>query len=192
MRSILLDTFEHIFSFQVGTLNEAMEENGSISEWDYIAALSGSYQTANEIAETGYLRTAFSSFLVNEFVEGVQFEYDRKNPSQSKVFLIEGIREKVEILKRFTYVSLITSPRLAAAKFRGKDIVTEIFTRLSDSEGEGHHLLPSDFREWYERVPGKDKNRVICDFIAGMTDRYAVEFFFRLKSENPATIFKPL
>lgn len=34
--------------------------------------------------------------------------------------------------------------------------------------------------------------RVICDFIAGMTDRYAMEFYGRLFSENPQTIFKPL
>jgi dGTPase len=32
---------------------------------------------------------------------------------------------------------------------------------------------------------------VICDFIAGMTDAYAIDFYARLKSENARTIFKP-
>ena len=29
-------------------------------------------------------------------------------------------------------------------------------------------------------------------FIAGMTDRYAVEFYGRLNSDTPQTVFKPL
>ena len=36
------------------------------------------------------------------------------------------------------------------------------------------------------------KARVLCNFIAGMTDRYGVEFYGRSRSENPQTIFKPL
>jgi dGTPase len=34
--------------------------------------------------------------------------------------------------------------------------------------------------------------RVICDFIAGMTDRYAVQFYGRLFGTNPESIFAPL
>ena len=34
--------------------------------------------------------------------------------------------------------------------------------------------------------------RVLSDFIAGMTDRYAVEFYGRLHSDLPQTIFKDL
>ncbi len=33
--------------------------------------------------------------------------------------------------------------------------------------------------------------RVICDFVAGMTDRYAAEFYERLYGGNQ-TIFKPI
>jgi dGTPase len=36
-----------------------------------------------------------------------------------------------------------------------------------------------------------ERKRLICDFIAGMTDRYAVEFYARLK-ESGASIFKPI
>ncbi|MFZ0507302.1 MAG: hypothetical protein WAM29_04215, partial [Methylocella sp.] len=36
------------------------------------------------------------------------------------------------------------------------------------------------------------KKRVVCDFIAGMTDRYAVEFYSRIFSDSPQSIFKPL
>lgn len=84
------------------------------------------------------------------------------------------------------------SPRLKLAEYRGQEIVETIFDKLS--EDNGHVLMPDDFRMWYERFSGKDsqQKRVICDFIAGMTDRYAVEFYARLRSESPETIFKPI
>jgi dGTP triphosphohydrolase len=33
--------------------------------------------------------------------------------------------------------------------------------------------------------------RCICDYVASMTNRYAIEFYARLKSENHQSIFKP-
>ena len=63
-----------------------------------------------------------------------------------------------------------------------------IFEALSDDQ----RLLPDDARTLYKRVGDGEKARVLCDFIAGMTDRYAVEFYGRIRSENPQTIFKPL
>jgi dGTPase len=55
-----------------------------------------------------------------------------------------------------------------------------------------HLLLPDDVQDMYERLQDTDsKKRVICDFVAGMTDRYAVEFYSRLR-ETGASIFKPI
>ena len=42
------------------------------------------------------------------------------------------------------------------------------------------------------RDTSTERERTICDFIAAMTDRYALEFFGRLYSEGAQTIFKPL
>jgi dGTPase len=51
--------------------------------------------------------------------------------------------------------------------------------------------MPDDFRHLYEGFDDELKRkRVICDFISGMTDRYAVEFYGRIFSENPQSIFK--
>lgn len=60
------------------------------------------------------------------------------------------------------------------------------------SEG-GSILMPEDYQLLYkEFTEDVDKKRLVCDFIAGMTDRYAIEFYGRLFSENPQSIFKPL
>ncbi|HVT57373.1 MAG TPA: hypothetical protein VHR45_03150 [Thermoanaerobaculia bacterium] len=57
---------------------------------------------------------------------------------------------------------------------------------------ESYPLLPDDFGDRYEQADDDQKPRVICDFIAGMTDRYAVEFYARLTSDAFYTMFKPL
>lgn len=112
------------------------------------------------------------------------------NPALSLAELEEATKIKVEILKNFTYESQILSPRLKVAEFRGKEIVREIFWALSSNGG--FVLLPSDYQSIYNHFSDEsDKMRCICDFIAGMTDKYAIEFYGRLKSENPETIFKP-
>ena len=96
----------------------------------------------------------------------------------------------VEVLKIFNYEATISSPKLRVAEFRGKEIVTTIFETLS-TNGKGIQLMPYDFQELYNSVRNDNKQRVICDYIAGMTDRYCIEFYGRLKSMSPETIFKP-
>ena len=65
-----------------------------------------------------------------------------------------------------------------------------IFTALMNRNKKGQDLLPEDYRKLYDENPD-DRDRIICDFISGMTDRYAIEFYCRLFSENPQSIFKP-
>jgi dGTPase len=54
-------------------------------------------------------------------------------------------------------------------------------------------LLPDDYRELFAAAPAKQhKRRVICDFIAGMTDRYAWQFYNRICGSDPMTIYTPV
>lgn len=147
------------------------------------------FNSSRMISSNGYLRNTFSSGLVGEFVKGVEFKLDEKYPALSKVNLNAETRFKVELLKTFTFESQILSPKLKIAEYRGKEIVREIFRALTTDDG--WRLMPQDFQELYSKVSSQLKNRIICDFISGMTDRYAIEFYGRLKSENPETIFKP-
>ena len=49
------------------------------------------------------------------------------------------------------------------------------------------------FRQLYEQCETPhDKKRIVCDFIAGMTDRYAFEFYDRLNSSSSVSIHKRL
>lgn len=158
--------------------------------------IDNSYNYSNDLSKNGYLRTAFTSKLIKKFISGINFVENKKNIKLSKVRFNEETFHIVEILKQFTYLKLIESSRLKISEYRGFDIVIKIFEILSNDDKKGYNLLPEDFKEIYliyKNNKNEDlKKRVICDFIAGMTDRYILEFYGRLTSENPETIFKPL
>lgn len=148
------------------------------------------YQRSSSIASIGYARTELTSELVGQFISGVEFKYDSICPPLSQVSLEANTLRRVETLKHLTYEAVIQSPRLKVAEFRGLEIVSTIFEALANKRGQ--HLLPADFQQLYRRTGGDEgRLRVICDFIAGMTDSYAIDFYARLKSENARTIFKP-
>lgn len=150
-----------------------------------------SYQRSKKIASDGYFRTKLTSSMVNSFINGVHVQVNLECPILSKVYLDEETLLRVNVLKHFSYVALINSSRLKVAESRGNEIVQKMFNKLF-REG-GHVLLPEDTKELFNLSTDELwRARIICDFIAGMTDRYALEFYCRLFSENPQTIFKPL
>ena len=150
----------------------------------------GMERASKNLTSNGAFRTSFTSELVNECVENVQIEIDKQSPPLSRVSLPPDLSNRVAILKHLTYELIIQSPSLKTVKHRGKEIVTSIFEALTANGGE--LLLPEDFRKRFDKADGRNRSRVICDFIAGMTDRYAVEFYGRLRSDTPQTVFKPL
>jgi dGTPase len=126
--------------------------------------------------------------LIRLAIEGIELDFDGKRPALSNVRLHKEAKVRVEVLKHFTYEATIQSNRVTVSQFRAKEILHTIFEALMEDQ----RLLPEDARQLYARVGDGEKARLICDFIAGMTDHYAVEFYGRIRSENPQTIFKPL
>lgn len=149
------------------------------------------YNRSSKLAQDGYIRTSFTSSLVNKFINGVNIIINADCPVLSRAEFTPDILLCVNILKHFAFVSLINSSRFKVAENRGQEIVTRMFEKLHDEKGVA--FLPPDFQKLYFMMPDDlSKARVVCDFIAGMTDRYAHEFYERLFSENPQTIFRPL
>lgn len=152
-----------------------------------------SYRVTINFGQSGYSRTSLTSDLINYFISGIELQHANENiPALSTIKLEEEKLKMVETLKHLVFELITMSPRLQVVKYRGYEIVKTIFDALNS--GEGYFLLPDDFRSLYTFLKDNeiDKKRVICDFIAGMTDRYALEFYSRLKSENAQTIFKPI
>ena len=153
----------------------------------YWENLGKSYQASKDTAQRGFFRNALTSGLVDRAVRAVDVEIDAANPAFSKITMAPDVRAGVSVLKHLVYVLLIESPKMALVARRGTRIVQEIFGELTEDGGQ--KFLPADWRGRYEQAGSDHRHRVVCDFIAGMTDRHAVDFYSRLTSAGFKTIF---
>ena len=83
-------------------------------------------------------------------------------------------------LKAFLYEKLYYHPDQIATAERARDVIARLFVAYSQDE----NTLP---RNWREALPAAEpeRSRHICDFIAGMTDRFAIEQCTRIYGKRP-------
>ena len=189
-RTSVIELFSDVWKDSIDT-----QKKIKVSNKDYasktLTNFLNSYLYSEEFASNGFMRNKLSSFLVSKFINGVSIELDDSHPILSKVSVDRETLLLLQVLKHFSYVYLINSSRLKVVENRGYDIVKKMFEKLTGKDG--YKLLPEDFQSlFFAAKTDEGKRRIVCDFIAGMTDRYAIEFYGRLFSDNPQTIFKPL
>ena len=189
VQDILISIYGDIFDLPAEVLQFQIKDERDAFALQFYAT-GTAYEASKGMAKNGALRTELTSGLVGKFIRGVDIEINTDIPILSKITITEEVQKEIEILKTFTFQSQILSPRLKIAELRGKEIITKIFKTLKKENN--FQLLPKDYQEIYTRVTADQNDRIICDYIAGMTNKYAIEFYGRLTSENPETIFKPL
>jgi len=172
--------------------------------------LSGTVYNTNKLYSTnGYYRTELISRLIGKFIRSINIEFNKDFPMFSKIYIDEKMKEtdnidsdcqlQIEVLKTFTFELQISSNRLKIAEYRGREIVRTIFNSICESDGQ---FLPEDYYHIYRKIKNskqysstiKDRylKRTVCDFVAATSDKYATEFYGKLKSENPQSIFKKI
>ena len=91
------------------------------------------------------------------------------------------MQEYNRVLQGFLSREMYRSPQVLGIMERAQRVIRDLFTAyMSDEE-----LLPQD---WRDGTPISDQSRYarqVCDFIAGMTDRYALEQHKRLFDLDP-------
>ena len=83
-------------------------------------------------------------------------------------------------LKTFMYERLYYHPEQIAAAERARDVVARLFAAYAQDA----RLMPED---WQARLPAREpqRSRVIADFIAGMSDRFAMQAVTAIYGERP-------
>ncbi|MEX1196244.1 MAG: dNTP triphosphohydrolase [Pseudohongiellaceae bacterium] len=148
-------------------------------------------ETENRLGEQAYDRNRLTSHLVGEFIRAVQVKPPTQSPVFAEIHLHKDVWIKIETLKHLTFHFLIHSPRWKVVAWRSREIVRYLFRTLSAESG--HELMPDDFQQIFTQSRSEqDRMRIVCDFIACMTDTYAVEFYSRLQSDRPSSFFKPI
>ena len=74
------------------------------------------------------------------------------------------------MINEFLFQNVYNHPKLKEKRSKVEDVTKKLFKYYSNN----FHLLPED---WYVQEKNENKHRIICDYISGMTDRYATKFY---------------
>ncbi len=91
----------------------------------------------------------------------------------------DEVRTRASALKRFLFENLYRHYRVVRMTSKAARIVAELFEAFAADP----RLLPTEHRR---KADERDRHRVIADYIAGMTDRYAIKEHRRLFSVDEA------
>jgi len=88
-------------------------------------------------------------------------------------FLISMSKKMIEncsLIKDFLYKNVYNHSKLIKKRVKVEVIIEKLFNFYSNN----FKLLP---RDWLIQEKNESKNRIICDYISGMTDRYASKLY---------------
>ena len=127
--------------------------------------------------------------MVNALISSTVLEKRNfKEPVIRHRVILEGMaKEFLNTLRNLVTVYVIKTPEVQTLEYRGQQIVMKLFEAfLSDPK----RLLKTNFSEEWQRATGEcAKARVVCDYIAGMTDEYATRIYERLFIPRQGTVF---
>ncbi|EGV05091.1 putative dGTPase [Haemophilus pittmaniae HK 85] len=83
----------------------------------------------------------------------------------------------LNVFKQFVYQYVICHVETQRIEYKGQRILTEMF-QIFESDPE--RLLPSNTANRWKSAPDAGKKRIICDYIAGMSDAYALRVYHQL------------
>jgi len=139
---------------------------------------------------SGYSRRQGVGALVHALISSAELKLNDEFEEPLlgwNVILPEEPQRFLKALKETVSRHVIQLNTVQAATFKGRKIVLSLFDALS---AEPEMLLPSSFQLlWKEAKSDLQQKRIICDFIAGMTDQYANRFYERLFLPGHGSVF---
>ena len=139
---------------------------------------------------SGYSRRKAVSALVHALISSAELKLNKEFEEPLlgwNVVLPEEPKLFLNALKNIVFQNIIQLNTLQTATFKGRKIVISLFEALSS---EPEMLLPHSFKIlWKNANSNQEKKRVICDFIAGMTDKYANRFYERIFLPGYGSVF---
>jgi dGTPase len=104
---------------------------------------------------------------------GAKSALDLQKLSYNVIGYSEDMQRRNRELKDFLYNNLYRHYRVMRMQLKAEHIVTNLFNGFKSEPLS----LPDHVQAW---IPTRGLERTICDYIAGMTDRYAIEEYERL------------
>tara|TARA_B100000035_G_scaffold34106_1_gene25864 strand:- start:979 stop:2127 length:1149 start_codon:yes stop_codon:yes gene_type:complete len=117
----------------------------------------------------------------NILEQNIETPMDVKNCDKQIVEFSEKIKIESMTLKRFLHKNLYQHPDVKMMTDKAVNVISNLF----DAYLNDINLLPKEYLKYnLEKINNKSKERVISDYIAGMTDRFALEEYKKLYGDN--------
>ncbi len=130
------------------------------------------------------------STRIGEFISACSIEHrqtfmdDLTNRYKYVLKVEEPIKVTSELYKRIALDLVFNSSQLHQIEFKGKTIIAKIYKIFRENyieELSGEKILPEFTHNLLMNCKDKNKRaRMICDYISGMTDSYALRIYKRL------------
>ncbi len=104
---------------------------------------------------------------LNKLIHNIIITSMEKNDIRMEPEVERAMRD----LREFMFIHVYTNPAAKGEEAKAKELVERLFYFYMDHVEE----MPEFFQEMLQE--GEKKERVVCDYIAGMTDQYAIEKF---------------
>ena len=117
-------------------------------------------------------RYRFSSNLINHLVYSLlDFSKQRvANYEEMPVGFDKQLETKIKKLKKILFVKMYQHKDIVRKMYAGKQAIKGLYKGLMEEE----KMLPSFY---FQQLDKRNKHRVVADYIASMSDRYALNFY---------------
>lgn len=157
--------------------------------------------TRKLFGDESYERKDAIGRLVNLMITNAEIVENGSNCKNALLGLEVKLKKEVEELRehifKIVYEVVIKDVNVQQLEFKGQKLVIELFQVLAK---DPERFLPQStkviWKDSTKNLPVEDQEaaqmRVICDFIAGMTDDYATKFYEKFFTPNKGSIFDKL
>ncbi len=144
--------------------------------------------------ETMHIRKQAIGEMVNYFITSTTLNVTNESFENSllkyNIVLLPEAKALLDYLTQCVYDYVIDSQEARTFEYGGQTVVLRLFEAMSSNPGS---LLDNKNRELFHQAENEQEAlRVVCDYIANMTDEYAYRMHERLFGFNTRTIFERL
>ena len=145
--------------------------------------------------ETSRTRREMKARWVSRFANQVGIIEDPANSWKRITFVKDGVEDidllrTMEILKKLAWVTLIKDFRVQRLQKRSEIMIQRLWESFIDYDA-GRSILPPDWTESYDKHKAIwPWERLVADYIAGMTDSYAEKVYTELFASRSGSIYE--
>lgn len=118
--------------------------------------------------------TAVLGHSLRERLNSLIHDIIKSSEGKNDICMSQKVQEAMQGLRKFMFTNVYTNPLAKGEEEKAVNMIQQLYAYYREHTGE----LPDEFLDLIEK--GESEERVVCDFIAGMSDRYAIATFKKL------------